>query len=112
LKSRIKAAPANARGYRRFEPELRAAIAEHARRRNAEGESQARVAEDLGISEGLLWKWMQRPTSPVREVTVVLDAEAPATPTRTSERRLRLPNGIELWGLELEELIIVVRALS
>jgi transposase-like protein len=109
LKSRIKAAPVNNRGCRRFEPELRATIAEHARRRNAEGESQASVAEDLGISEGLLWKWMQNAAPPVREVTLGPDVDSS---TRGSDRRLRLPNGIELCGLELEELIAIARALS
>jgi len=81
-----------------------------ASRRTVEGQSQASVAEELGINLRLLWKWLQRETVVLREVMVADEAEA--RPVSTGGRRVLLRGGVEIVGLELDDVIAIVRALS
>jgi len=106
LRSRITGAPVDASGHRRFSAELRADIVEHARERIADGASQKSVADELGIAARLLWTWLHRDVV-VREVVI----EEQPTPRR-ADRRLVLRSGIEIVGLDLDELIAIARALS
>lgn len=109
LRSRIASALVGAKGHRRFEPELRAEIVEYARRRVAEDESQRDIAAELGIGARLLSGWLRGAGAPLREVVVELE-DLPRPERR--ERRLVMRSGVELVGLEVDELIAIAKALS
>jgi hypothetical protein len=108
LRSKIASAPKDANEHRRFGAELRAELVAYARGQIEKRETQQAIAESLGIGSRLLWRWLQRADATIREV--VLEPER--APEKRSERRLVLRGGVEIVGLELDELIAIARALS
>ena len=107
LRSRIAVVATGRGGNRQFHDELREAIVAWAQRQMADGRTRRGVAKELGVSDSSLMRWMS-PTSRVREVVVHEVHE------RASARRLtlRLVGGAEVLGLELEDVIAIVRALG
>jgi hypothetical protein len=110
LRSRIAGAAVDAAGHRRFALELRDEMIEWASKRTAEGQSQASVAEELGINSRLLWRWLRRETVVVREVIVAEQTDARSV--SAGGRRVVLRGGVEIVGLDLDDVIAIVRALS
>lgn len=108
LKQRMAATPKDANGHRRFDEELREELVRYARSRITKGATQHAVAIELGIGSRLLWRWLQRDRSPVREVVV----EEVAQRRAQGDRRLVLRGGVEIVGLDLDELIAIARALA
>lgn len=108
LRSKIASAPKDAKEHRRFGVELRAELVAYARGRIAKGETQHGVAESLGIGPRLLWRWLQQGETAMREV--MLAPEPP--PEKHGARRLVLRGGVEIVGLDLDEVIAIARALS
>lgn len=108
LRSRIAATAKDTKGHRRFSAELRAEIVSFARARVAGGETQSSVAAELGIGSRVLWRWLQVEQVLLREVVIGDDAAV----VPRGARRIRLRGGVEIVGLELDEVIAVARALS
>jgi transposase-like protein len=58
LRARIVAAPKQGLGRRRYGAELKRAAVEHVFARLGEGATIREIAEELGLSAGLLYKWL------------------------------------------------------
>jgi transposase-like protein len=58
LRARIVAAPKQGPGRRRYGAELKRAVVEHVFARLGEGATIREIAEELGLSAGLLYKWL------------------------------------------------------
>jgi transposase-like protein len=58
LRARIVAAPNQGPGRRRYGAELKRAVVEHVFARQGEGATIREIAEELGLSAGLLYKWL------------------------------------------------------
>lgn len=108
LRSRIAGAPKDGQGHRRFGAELRTDVLSFARARISSGATQSEVAAELGVGSRVLWGWLRRDESPLREV--VVDTEPRAT--RPRSYRITLRGGAEIVGLELDDVIAIARALS
>ena len=94
----------SAGGRVRFSEAARRATLEHARRREAEGASLKRVAEETGVGYETLRRW-QREESALQPVRIVDDA-------RSESAVLVLPGGVRVEGLSVEALAALVRLLS
>jgi transposase-like protein len=60
LRARIVAAPTQRLGRRRYGAELKRAVVEYAFVRKGEGATIREVAEELGLSAGILGRWLRR----------------------------------------------------
>ena len=58
LRARILAVPTQGSGRRRYGAELKRAVVEHALARQGEGATIRASAEELGLTAGLLYKWL------------------------------------------------------
>jgi transposase-like protein len=58
LRARIVAAPKQGPGRRRYGAELKRAVVEHVFARLGEGATIREIAEELGLSAGLVYKWL------------------------------------------------------
>ena len=108
LRARIADTAKDTKGHRRFSAELRADLVRFARARVAGGETQSSVAAELGVGSRVLWGWLQVESAPLREVVL----EDKSTVVTRGDRRVVLRGGVEIVGLELDELIAIARALS
>lgn len=114
LRRAIARTAINANGRRRFDAALRAQVCGHARRRVDAGERLAEIAGSLGLHPRSLWGWLQA-DAPIREVELVDDVGVAAShegAAGTHGLRLILRGGAEVVGLQLHEVIALVRALS
>jgi transposase-like protein len=59
LRARIAAVPKQAHGGRRYGADLKRAVVEHAFARQGERATIREIAEELGLSAGLLGKWLR-----------------------------------------------------
>ena len=113
LKKKISRLPVNSMGSRKPYPrKVKEAVVALAEEWCGSGQTQAALVEELGINEGTLWRWrremgtsMER-RGKVREIQVVEDKKS------NSARTLILPNGVRVEGLELDELVVLVRELT
>ena len=114
LKRRISEVPVNARGRRQFGSPIREQIVAYAKRRTGEGASAAMVGRELGLNPATFSSWMTgggarakraNKKSAVRRVEV----EAKASGV---DPVLKLPNGVQIEGLRLDEMVAVAKALS
>lgn len=108
LRSRVVDAPKDASGHRRFDDELRDEVVAYARGRISSGESQSAVARELGLAPRVLWRWLRGHAAPLREVVV----EDLGAGRAHRNHRLVLRSGVEIVGLELDDLITLARALA
>jgi hypothetical protein len=118
LRAAIESAPKDGKGQRQFGPALREEMVSFVRARVAEGSMQKEAAAELGIAARLVRYWIQQEESPMHEEPlgepalreVVVESHRPSSTRR--ERRVVLRSGVEIVGLELDELIEIARALS
>ena len=109
LRTKIADTAKDTKGHRRFAAELRSEIVSFARTRIAAGATLRSTAAELELATRVLWGWLQtEPSSPLREVVVDGDEAV----VGRSDRRIVLRGGVEIVGLELDELIEIARALS
>jgi hypothetical protein len=110
LRRRIEQTGRNARGHRRYGKKLRADVVAYAQRREEEaGLSQAAVARELGLSQKALWSWVRSFRQiAMKPVEIVDDRPVEAKPKRT----LVLPGGARVEGLEVDDVIALVKGLS
>jgi hypothetical protein len=69
------------------------------------------VASRLGVSHETLRRWMKHGVSTFRRVNVTT-LSTPAVPTNGGVVVVRLPGGVAVEGLSVEELVVVLRSLS
>jgi transposase-like protein len=100
LRRRIERASRNARGYRRYDEELRVEIVEYVRRRRDDGYCQAEGARELGLTQRTIWGWVRQAQHDVMRPVEIIDDE----PVTTSGGRGAGPAG------RLEESRASVRA--
>jgi transposase len=104
-------------GRRGYSAEIREAVLECTRQMRAEGASLRVCAAEFGVSVEALRKWLRaassRPAPPkrpaersIKPVTVV-----PAAPARAAPLCLRLPNGVEVRGLSVEQAAALLQRL-
>ena len=112
LKSRIAALPVSAAGRRQFSLAIKNAAIELFEAKKAEGWSQVRFANALGINQATLSYWRRRieetasaESEPLRPVSLVEDMPAPTRPART----LVLSDGVRVEGLSMNELVALIR---
>jgi hypothetical protein len=118
LRAAIESSPRDVKGQRQFGPALREEMVSFVRAQIAEGSTQKEAAAELGIAARLVRYWIQQEESPLHEEPlgdaalreVVVESQRPSS-TR-GERRVVLRSGVEIVGLELDELIEIARALS
>jgi hypothetical protein len=92
----------------RYPADLRAAVADHVRSRRDRGEPWAAIGRELCLPVVTLQRWLDGGSEGFRPV-VVGPAEGRvdgATPV------VILPNGIRVEGLEVPELVALLRALA
>jgi hypothetical protein len=110
LRSRIAVAATGRGGHRQFEDDLRAAIVAWVAKQMSKGKARMGAAQELGVSDASVRRWMANGATAVREVVL---RERPAEQRgRASELRLVLRSGAEVHGLEVEDVITIVRALA
>ena len=114
LKRRIARLPVNSTGSRlRYPEELKEAAVALAEERKRHGWTQSSVATALGINDAMLssWKGERRGArlngGKFRPVSVQ-DEDSP----QEASRALVLPNGVRIEGLNLDELVALVRELT
>lgn len=81
------------KGRWRCPPGLRSEVVAYASDRRAEGESVARIAVELGLSEGGLRRWLRSGEGGFREVRIAAD------PSSSVGLVLVTPRGFRLEGL-------------
>ena len=94
-------------GRRGFPEAVRKRAAAWARRRRAAGEPLLAVASRLGVSHETLRRWLKQDAGTFRQVSVS-EAAAPAGHGAV----IRLPSGVMVEGLCVEDVVVVLRALS
>ena len=109
LRRRIERTSRNARGYRRYDEELRVEIVEYVLRRRDDGFCQAEVARELGLTQRTIWGWVRQAQHDVVRPVEIIDDE-PVTTSRG--RALVLPGGSRIEGLSIDDVLALVRALS
>lgn len=95
-------------GRRGFPAAIRRRAATWARRRQADGVGMRGVAAELGISHETLRRWMKHGVSTFRRVQV----DGPTPETVAAGVVLRLPGGASVEGLRVEDVVVVLRALT
>lgn len=97
------------RGHR-YPAALRAEVVVHVRERRARGESLAAISRDLDLNPFTLQRWLDagRPPS-FRPVEV---APAPATTPPAAGLVVTMPSGVRVEGLDLPNLLALIRALA
>ena len=95
----------------RYPEAFRRATVTPMRRRQERGGSLRRLAQDIGVSEPTLTKWLRpAPGRALRPVAVTVmsrpDSPADASPV------LITPTGVRVEGLDRDALIVVLRALA
>lgn len=105
LRRVLERGPAGRHG---FPSEVRLQAAAWARQRQATGAPMRALAAELGVSHETLRRWVSHGVSTFRSVRVA-DA-SPLAPEGGIV--LRLPNGAAIEGLRVEDVIVVLRALS
>ncbi len=109
---------AKAKRSRRYGPDLRAAVVEHARARMAQGATAAGICRELDISEPTLARFLaverpQRRKSVIaefRQVQVVADPADPAG--GTGRVTVHGPAGLLIEGLPVGDVVALWRELS
>lgn len=109
MRARIASAPTDAKGHGRFDDGLRDEVAAYVRERTSMGDSQQLIADELGIHARLVSRWLRGGRATVRAVEIATETRDEARPTG---RRVVLRGGVEILGLELDEVIALARALS
>lgn len=116
LRERIEQADEDQGGRKVFAAALRDAVVELAGAWVASGQSRSALARRLGMNPATLAWWMHRhapaphETAVIRPVHLVEDER----PRRGAAglRTVRLPSGVCIEGLTLDEVLAVARALS
>jgi transposase-like protein len=103
LRARIAAVPKQGPGGRRYGAELKRAVVEHAVARQGEGALIREIAEELGLSTGLLGKWLRHarlrlrtgrvPFAPGEPPPMPLAPHKPATESSAAGSPLSIPSG-------------------
>jgi len=106
LREALEAGPAGRHG---FPVAVRKRAAAWARRRRAAGEPLVAVARRLGVSHETLRRWLRQGAGRLRPVSV---AEEVATSHVSGGLVVRMPNGVTVEGLSVEEVVAVLRALA
>jgi transposase-like protein len=101
----------------RYSPTFRAEVVTHAHAEVREGVAVARIARNLGLRPKTLTLWMRRmPASKLRAVSVEPDPRPGPMPAAVaiSERRAVIvtPGGVRVEGLDLDEIVQLMRALA
>jgi hypothetical protein len=73
LRRRIERTSRNARGYRRYDDQLRVEIVEYVLRRRDDGYCQAEVARELGLTQRTIWGWVQQAQHDVVRPVEIID---------------------------------------
>jgi transcriptional regulator with XRE-family HTH domain len=92
---------------------MKAAVLAIAEERKGEGWTQASVAAELGINEAMLSNWkreLRRTRSNLGKLRPV--ALLDESPQKEVPRALVLPSGVRIEGLELGELMALIRELT
>lgn len=108
LKSRIAVAATGRGGHRQFEDDLRAAIVAWVLKQMSKGVARMVAAQQLGVSDASVRRWMSSGAAAVREVVL----REPAIQQHGGRLRLVLRGGAEVHGLEVEDVIAIARALG
>ena len=116
LRERIEQADEDQGGRKIFAAELREAVVALAQAWVASGQSRSALARRLGMNPATLAWWMHRHGPAARDAAVVRPVHLveEATPRRAAAgpRTVRLPSGVCIDGLTLDEVLAVARALS
>lgn len=98
---------------RRYPISLRRAVVEYVHEQRSVGRRPRRVARELGVTHQTLAHWLRSATPSIRPVTI-----APVVPLLSSARSpisapvLVLSSGHRVEGLDVEQLVALVRALA
>lgn len=94
-------------GRRRFSKELRAKIKAVVFSLKNSGASQTKIAETLAISQVTVGRYLRdesQKASPIRPVTVAMRA--------TQGSKVTTPSGFEVEGLNVDDIVTLIRSLS
>jgi len=106
LRRVVDRGPAGRRGF----PEgIRRRAAEWARAQRAAGEPLLALARRLGVSHETLRRWLRKGEVGFRPVSM---SEAAARAPASRGAVIRLAGGVVVEGLSVEEVVVVLRALS
>lgn len=93
---------------RKFGAELRARLIDAARQLSATGSSQTKIAKALGVSQVTVGRYL-RGKSIGRSVRV---SSRPVTVSAVPASKVTTPSGFEVDGLDVSEIVTLIRALS
>ena len=116
LRARIHATPMNARGRRRYSKRLRDDIRAYVADRRAQGASLSQPSGELGINSATLSNWASaekdkaQPTKLVKAVE--LEVQSASTVGTKNLPTLELREGHRIEGLDIDQLVRLVKALS
>lgn len=102
---------------RRYPAAVRQEVLSYAKQRMARGASQRRVATELGISFRTLGHWIRGENGPFRPVKRKSHAGRPSSSQAKlaaagSALRLKTPQGFQIEGLSVSDLVAVLKSLA
>ncbi len=97
---------------RRYPAELRRAVVAYTHEQRRLGRRPWRVARGLGLTQQTLAHWMRVAAPAIRPVVVAPRAAAIPVPEAAAGPILVLAGGHRVEGLDLDQLVTVVRALA
>lgn len=98
---------------RRYPSPLRRAVVQYVQEQRSVGRRPHRVALELGVRQQTLAHWLRSATPSIRPVRIAASESSPAiTPTSSSRPVLVLASGHRVEGLDVEQLVTLVRALA
>ena len=98
---------AKATGGRRFGADLRARLKSAAVSLKRAGTSQTKIAESLGISQVTVGRYLREPDAFSGSA-----AARPVAVTTTSMTKVTTPSGFEVEGLDVDDIVALIRRLS
>lgn len=98
---------------RRYPISLRRAVVHYVHEQRSVGRRPHRVALELGVRQQTLAHWLRSATPSIRPVTIATTESLPTiTPMLPSGPVLVLASGHRVEGLDVEQLVTLVRALA
>jgi transposase-like protein len=106
LAAAIEGLAGGKRKRRQYPTELRQKIIDYVREQRASGAQLKSIGERIGVSPTLLHRWELRRVGKFRRV------EVSAPPASSSRHVLHAPHGVRVEGLEVQELVDILRRLG
>lgn len=116
LKKHIAELPVGGSGRRKYPRAVKEAALAILEEKRAEGWTQSRLADELGLNQATLSHWRRRAlkgnqaVGKIRPVRLVSEAETRGDEC-ASRRAVVLPSGVRVEGLEMTELLALVKVL-